>query len=724
MRHKITSRALEDLIELINCHMPIHQSKYYLLKRFNSYNITSPVIHYFCEKCKSIIDNDNGLTTADRILCSKCTHENVFQQLDATSHYFFILPLGIQIKKLLESDLGKKLTWHSSGRSDVKNGSFYKELKNMNANQKFLTIQWNTDGIQIFNSSKISVWPIQVMLNELPYHDQRQNIILTGLWFSPVKPDMNNFLQPFIKELCILHDEGIDILLPGEDEAINFKIFTVVCSVDSVARPMIQKIKQYNGKFGCSYCLNEGTIRDIGRGQCRVYLGETGPPRTIEQHISDCNFIDQNPNVLERNGVKGASVVLLLDKFDIINSLVPDYLHCVLIGVVKTLVEAWFDSVNSDRLWYLGRRVEEVDSRLLAIKPPTEITRTPRSIIDRKQWKASEWRSFLIYYSLTCMEGILPLTYYHHWSLLISSINGLLQENCTDEIICAAENNLKRFVLAIPQLYGENFMKFNVHLLLHISNSVKLWGALWAWSTFPYEHYNGVIGNLFRGTQSVPRQIIKNYQLTMTANSMISKLETDFNNGLSINLRTLNLLKKLNGYNFVTNSTRLSDSLITFGTPQVISTLSVRERVCIEGKLNIQLPADNDVRLEIHSYKRFIMKSILVHTSSYERLKKRYNSVLCLTNGTFINTTHLFSIATFDLLGNTVWKNILLGTQFIPINNTNSNINNSYRYLTIIAKESNNIICFFPEDILKKCVKIDYNDNVYLTPIVNSLERD
>lgn len=46
--------------------------------------------------------------------------------------------------------------------------------------------------------------------------------------------------------------------------------------------------------------------------------------------------------------------------------------------------------------------------------------------------------------------------------LLISSNNRLLQENCTDEIICVAENNLKKFVLAIPQLLsGENCMKFN-----------------------------------------------------------------------------------------------------------------------------------------------------------------------------------------------------------------------------------------------------------------------
>jgi len=78
--------------------------------------------------------------------------------------------------------------------NDVKNGTFYKTLEEKNDSDdcKYLTIQWNTDDIQVFNSSKMSV--IQLMLNELPYHKQRENIILVGLWFLPTKPDMNTFL--------------------------------------------------------------------------------------------------------------------------------------------------------------------------------------------------------------------------------------------------------------------------------------------------------------------------------------------------------------------------------------------------------------------------------------------------------------------------------------------------------------------------------------------------
>lgn len=78
-------------------------------------------------------------------------------------------------KKILVSNTDSKLNWESNV-NDVRNGTFYKTLKEKNDSNdsNYLTIQWNADGIQVFNSSKMSVWPIQLMLNELPYHEQRE----------------------------------------------------------------------------------------------------------------------------------------------------------------------------------------------------------------------------------------------------------------------------------------------------------------------------------------------------------------------------------------------------------------------------------------------------------------------------------------------------------------------------------------------------------------------
>ena len=98
------------------------------------------------------------------------------------------------------------------------------------------------------------------------------------------------------------------------------------------------------------------------------------------------------------------------------NSVPVDYMHCILLGVMKRLVTLWFDKSNSKQPWYvyritwlvyileaifclmiitfklnvdryIGRRLETVDVRLCEIKPPCCLSRLPRALKERKFWK-------------------------------------------------------------------------------------------------------------------------------------------------------------------------------------------------------------------------------------------------------------------------------------------------------------------------------------------------
>ena len=148
---------------------------------------------------------------------------------------------------------------------------------------------------------------------------------------------------------------------------------------------------------------------------------------------------------------------------------------------------------------------------LLEIKPPCEITRCPRPITERALWKASELKNFLLYYSFICLKPFLPKKYYEHWLLLVYSIQIFLQLKISESEFNAASIAIRLFVLRIESLYGKEYMKYNVHILLHIPRSVQNFGALWAWSTLPFEHYNGVLKLLFKRTQYLPEQIVKFY---------------------------------------------------------------------------------------------------------------------------------------------------------------------------------------------------------------------
>lgn len=74
--------------------------------------------------------------------------------------------------------------------------------------------------------------------------------------------------------------------------------------------------------------------------------------------------------------------------FDIVENVSIDGMHCIYAGITKMLLGLWFDTTHHKQLWYCGRKVGDVDERLLSIHPPLNITKTPRSLKDRKFWKS------------------------------------------------------------------------------------------------------------------------------------------------------------------------------------------------------------------------------------------------------------------------------------------------------------------------------------------------
>lgn len=94
-----------------------------------------------------------------------------------------------------------------------------------------LSVIMNTDGVVTFKSTKSSLWPVLLMINELPFSeryflyasefitDQQlhrklpKNMILAGLWYGGEKPSMQLFLKPIIEELSELETTGFIIIV-------------------------------------------------------------------------------------------------------------------------------------------------------------------------------------------------------------------------------------------------------------------------------------------------------------------------------------------------------------------------------------------------------------------------------------------------------------------------------------------------------------------------------
>ena len=124
-------------------------------------------------------------------------------------------------------------------------------------------------------------------------------------------------------------------------------------------------------------------------------------------------------------------------------------------------------------LWY-GSKKPPMDI-LLRQQPPHELSRPPRSIEKHlKYFKASELRTWVLFYSLPLLLGNLPPLYFHHYALLVCAIHMFLQGEITSSQIDAAEKMLLDFCKLLPELYGEDSCTANAHLLLHLTKYVRL----------------------------------------------------------------------------------------------------------------------------------------------------------------------------------------------------------------------------------------------------------
>lgn len=273
IRHNLSDVALEDLLELINCHISrtLNESKYKFLKEFpNTANIKT---FYYCPHCLNLLN----FGTARCVTCTSCRTIFLQNSLKRNGHFFLHIPLKDQLCNLFSGPLFNELQRDCRERdilSDVTSGRVYKMLREKRIISNYdISLQWNADGVQTFKSSKVSMCPLQVSINELNYRLRKENILLAGIWAATEKPVLNLFLRPFIDELKDLHINGFECLPPNFDEPSTIKVHTILAPVDSVERCALQNIHQFNGRYGCSLCLNPGEHVPIGNGYTHVYRG-------------------------------------------------------------------------------------------------------------------------------------------------------------------------------------------------------------------------------------------------------------------------------------------------------------------------------------------------------------------------------------------------------------------------------------------------------------------
>lgn len=283
---------------------------------------------------------------------------------------------------------------------------------------------------------------------------------------------------------------------------------------DIPAKAMVLNMIGHNGFYGCPKCLQPGETTKTARGHVHTYpfvaANPTGPIRTVENVKADAKAALEKLST--QNGIKPpGSCLLSLSKYDVVRGTGIDYMHCVLLNVVKLLLSLWFDPAHSSQLWSCNRSVSIVDLRMESIHPPNLISRIPRRVSKRKFWKASEYRSWLFFYSLPVMKSILPSEYYEHYVLLCEGVYILNTTAIGRRELHRSSKLLQHFYFKFSTLYSERYLSCNMHQLLHLPKSVEELGPLFTTSCFDHEDANGKLSRMVHSPSSIDSQIVSSF---------------------------------------------------------------------------------------------------------------------------------------------------------------------------------------------------------------------
>ncbi|XP_053391217.1 uncharacterized protein LOC128554033 [Mercenaria mercenaria] len=527
--HNVSGTQLADLLTLISAHCLYPHPGIRSLYMFKQYfaSMKSPLKkHFYCAKCHASIEEHTQE-------CQVCHCDLTAAK---AKQYFIEIPVETQLKNLLEKkDIPdmlqhrfKRQKKNENGIEDIYDGSIYKKLSTKEGplSKSFpfnVTFTWNTDGVPVFKSSRFSIWPMYLIVNELPYkiRMKKENMILTGLWFGEEKPIMNMFTRPLITSLRNL-EEGIEVTVKNQKHIS--KAFLVCGTADLPAKSLVLNCNQFNGKYSCMRCMHPGeTYKTDKGGSVRIFPHDVSKPafreRQDEQCLEDAIKATANRSVI--NGIKGPSFLMPSKHYSYVFSSGIDYMHGVLLGITKLLITLWISPSYSKEKFSVSGAVDLIDERLIKIKPPNFITRIPRTLSNHfKYWKASELRSWLCFYSLPIMFDILSKDYILHHACLVEAIVLLCSDSILEADIVRSQTLLSYFVYMFPRLYGERYLTLNMHSLLHLPGCVKDLGPLWVYSCFPFEDVNGDLLNLFHGTQNIELQILSGVNVLQNFSKM------------------------------------------------------------------------------------------------------------------------------------------------------------------------------------------------------------
>lgn len=312
-----------------------------------------------------------------------------------------------------------------------------------------LHLQFNMDGLPLFNSSSVEFWPILGKVHDCSLYKP----FIIAVYCGKGKPKCPKlYLDDFVTELNRILKDGIKI-----DEK-QFEIFIKCFACDRPARSFVKCIKGHTGYYSCERCEEEGCRCDSRTvflsGNCELGTDESFRQQTNKQHH------------------QGISPLVGVQGIDMVKQFILEFMHLGYLGLMKKLLDYWTNTAEFklDRLSILriSQRLMNMSSQV-----PDEFQKTTKSLGEIAKWHAVEYRFFVLYCGAVVLKDILPAKLYEHFLLFCVACRILSCKELYCQYIHHAELYLQTFVSLAKDYYGPQSQVSNMHNLLHVVDDVR-----------------------------------------------------------------------------------------------------------------------------------------------------------------------------------------------------------------------------------------------------------
>ena len=167
-------------------------------------------------------------------------------------------------------------------------------------------------------------------------------------------------------------------------------------------------------------------------------------------------------------------------------------MHNLFLGTAKHMFNVWIQLGLISKQQLLA-----IDGLSSSFCVPKNIGRLPLHISSNySSFKAAQWSAWITIYSPVVLHGILPPQHHKSWLLFVRACALITQRIVRISDVEIADNLLLIFCKSVQELYGSQYCTPNMHLHLHLKETLLNFGPAHASWCFAFERYNGILAEV------------------------------------------------------------------------------------------------------------------------------------------------------------------------------------------------------------------------------------